>query len=88
MKTKKSSNSKHWDKRELYTHLRMSTKNKKDYYFPTCLFQFHIVVTRAFPGALDTKWNQTLDRMLFHHKVQSHLHHTISDWDNLYTQFT
>lgn len=75
MKTPNTSNIKHWNKCELYIHLREINKNKENNSFSTCLFQFRAVVARAPPGSSGPKAGPTLDRTPSHHRA----HHTHTD---------
>ena len=75
MKTQNTSNIKHWNKCELYIHLRkMNEKSVKIILFQPVYFISGSWVEGACPGRLEDKVDLTLHRMPFHFRVQSHPH--------------
>ena len=74
-RSQNSSHIKHWNKCKLSIHLRNINRNKSDNSFPTCLFQFRVLVARVSPGSFGHKAGLTLDRVPFHYRASpTHTH--------------
>ena len=74
MKTQNNSNIKHWDKGELYIHLRQINKNKQKIISNTLIPVQGRMWPEPLPAAQGTRQGPTLDWALFHHEPHTPPH--------------
>lgn len=81
-RSQNTSNIKHWNKWELYIHLRKIHTNEKDNSFPTRLFQFRVKGGWSTPGGSGRRWDPPWSARPFitgHTHPRTHLHWDILD---------